>query len=124
MDLHMINNSRHCPCAQKQKRRHFHTKTTSAKLYMYIGVGPRDLYIDEAHMALDIFCFAAFFLYICINRSYMGNHPTQLIKCIICRTNIHIQYIFLISQKFINTILAIGLLPKFLKEGKSSNLKY
>ena len=33
----------------------------SAKLYIYIGVGARDLYIDEAHKALDIFRFAAFF---------------------------------------------------------------
>ena len=39
----------------------FHAKTTSAKLYIYIGVGARDLYIDEAHMALGIFRFALFF---------------------------------------------------------------
>ena len=26
-------------------------------------MGARDLYIDEVHTALDIFCFAAFFLY-------------------------------------------------------------
>ena len=41
--------------ALKQKRRHFHAKTTSAKLYIYIGVRSRDLFIDEAHMALGIF---------------------------------------------------------------------
>ena len=29
---------RHCPCAHKQKRRHFHAKTTRANLYMYLGV--------------------------------------------------------------------------------------
>ena len=29
--------------------------------YIYIGVGARDLYIDKAHTALDIFHFAAFF---------------------------------------------------------------
>ena len=52
---------RHCPSAHKQKRRHFHAKTTSAKLYIYIVVGARDLHIDEAHMALDIFRFAVFF---------------------------------------------------------------
>ena len=46
---------RHCPCANKQKRRHFHAKTTSAKLYIHIGVGSRDLFIDEAHKALGIF---------------------------------------------------------------------
>merc|ERR1719312_206220 len=46
---------RHCPCANKQKRGHFHAKTTSAKLYIYIGVGSRDLIIDEAHTALGIF---------------------------------------------------------------------
>ena len=28
---------------------------TSAKLYIYIGVGSRDLFIDEAHTALGIF---------------------------------------------------------------------
>ena len=38
-------------------------KTTSANLYIYNGVGARDLYIDEAHTALDIFRFAAFFFY-------------------------------------------------------------
>ena len=42
-------------CAHKQKRRHFHAKTTSAKLYIYIGVGSRNLFIDEAHTALGIF---------------------------------------------------------------------
>ena len=52
---------RHCPCAHKQKRRHFHTKTTSSKLYIHIGVGATDLHIDKAHTALDIFHFAAFF---------------------------------------------------------------
>ena len=56
--------------AHKQKRRHFHAKTTSAKLYYYIGVRSRDLFIDEAHTVLDIFpacClvrFAAFLLFI------------------------------------------------------------
>ena len=45
----------------KQKRRQFHAKTTSAKLYIYVGVGATNLYIDKAHTALDIFCFAAFF---------------------------------------------------------------
>ena len=47
-------------CAQTEKTT-FHAKTTNAKLYIYIGVGVRDLYIDEAHMALDIFRFAVFF---------------------------------------------------------------
>ena len=35
--------------------------TTSAKLYIIIGVGARDLCIDEAHTVLDIFRFAVFF---------------------------------------------------------------
>ena len=35
--------------------RHFHAKTTSAKLHIYIGVGSRDLIIDKAHTALGIF---------------------------------------------------------------------
>ena len=51
---------RHCTCAHKQKRRHFHAKTTSAKLYICNGEGARDLYIDETHTALDIFRFAVF----------------------------------------------------------------
>ena len=50
-----------CSCTHKHKIRRFHTKTSSAKLYIYIGVGARGLYIDEAHMALDIFRFAVFF---------------------------------------------------------------
>ena len=33
---------------------------TGAKLYIYNGVGAKDLYIDEAHMALDIFRFVIF----------------------------------------------------------------
>ena len=45
----------HSQCTYKQKRRHFHAKTTCAKLYIYIGSGPRDLFIDEAHTALGIF---------------------------------------------------------------------
>ena len=40
----------------------FSCKDSSAKLYIYIGRGVRDLYIDEAHMALDIFRFAVFFI--------------------------------------------------------------
>ena len=51
----------HFPCAHKLKRRHFHAKTTRAKLYIYDGVGLRDLFIDEAHMALDTFRFVVFF---------------------------------------------------------------
>ena len=63
MELHLINIIYvACSCANKQKKRHFHAKATSAKLYIYNGVVARDLYIDEAHMALDIFRFAAFFL--------------------------------------------------------------
>ena len=59
------------PMREQTERRHFHAKTTCAKLYIYIGVGSRDLFIDEAHMALGIFLvffpaccrlrFAAFF---------------------------------------------------------------
>ena len=45
---------RHCPCVNKQKRQHFYAKMTSAKLYIYIGVGSRDLFIDETHTALGI----------------------------------------------------------------------
>ena len=52
---HDIYNIRRCPCANKQKRQHFHAKTTSAKLYSYIGVGSRDLFSDKAHTALGMF---------------------------------------------------------------------
>ena len=44
-------------------------KTTSTKLYIYNGVGARDLYIDEAHTALDIFRFAAFFFTLYNNKT-------------------------------------------------------
>ena len=42
---------------------HSHANTSSAKLYIYIGVRAKDMYIDEAHTALDIFYFAAFLSY-------------------------------------------------------------
>ena len=63
MELHIVNiiYATLLMCAQT-KRQHFHTKTTSAKLYIYNGVAARDLYIDEAHTALDIFRFAVFFV--------------------------------------------------------------
>ena len=48
----------------KQKRQHFHAKTTSEKLYISIGVGSRDLCMDEAHTVLDIFRFAVFFSWV------------------------------------------------------------
>ena len=38
-------------------------KMTSGKLYIYIGVGARDLNIDKTHMALDIFRFVVFFIW-------------------------------------------------------------
>ena len=44
---------RHCPCTDVQQRQHFYTKTTSVKIYI--------LYIDEAHMALDIVRLAVYF---------------------------------------------------------------
>ena len=34
---------------------------TMANLYIYIGVGARDLSIDELHRVLDIFRFVVFF---------------------------------------------------------------
>ena len=53
-----------------QKRQHFHTKTTSAKLYIHIGVEARDLYIDEAHTALNIF-FLGHPLYVKLRTSHL-----------------------------------------------------
>ena len=44
-------------------------KTTRAKLYIYIGVEETDLYIDEAHMALDILRFAVFLAVMSSSRS-------------------------------------------------------
>ena len=47
-------------CAQTEKTI-FSCKDNYAKLYIYMGVGARDLYIDEAYTVLDIFRFAEFF---------------------------------------------------------------
>ena len=50
------------PMKAKTEKTTFLCKDEQYKaLYIHIGVGARDLYIDEAHRALDIFCFAAFF---------------------------------------------------------------
>ena len=51
-------------CAQTEKTI-FSCKDDYAKLNIYMGVGARDLYIDEAHTALDIFRFAVFFIIKC-----------------------------------------------------------
>ena len=61
MELHMVNMIYAALLMRVQTE-----KTTSAKLYIYNEVGTRDLYIDKAHMARDIFRFAAF----CINFGY------------------------------------------------------
>ena len=78
--------------AHKQKRRHFHAKTTSAKLYIYIRVRSRDLFIDEAHTALGIFpvffpcmlpsplCGIFEWLY-CIFSDVNGDHKLEVIAC-------------------------------------------
>ena len=62
MELHMIDMIYGAlpMCAQTEKTM-FSCKDDYAKLYIYIGVGARDLYIDEAHTVLDIFHFAVFF---------------------------------------------------------------
>ena len=39
---------------KQTERQHFHAETTSAKLYIYIGVRSRDLFIDKAHTALGM----------------------------------------------------------------------
>ena len=54
---------------------------TSAKLYIYFGVGAKDLYIDGAHMALDIVRFAVFFLY------ELNKNPVLLVKLNRCLPN-------------------------------------
>ena len=64
-------------------------KTTSAKLYIYIGVGSRDLFIDEAHTALGIpqyffpacclLRFAAFFKY-CVESGANPMHTHVVVK--------------------------------------------
>ena len=53
-------------CTHKE-RQHFHAQTTSLKIYMYMGVEKGDLYIDEAHTAMDIFHFVVFFKARCSN---------------------------------------------------------
>ena len=73
MELHMIYIIYAALSMREQtEKRHFHAKTTSAKLYIYIGVGSRDLYIDEAHTALDIFRFVIFFFM----TSHSDSHST------------------------------------------------
>ena len=72
-------------------RRHFHAKTTSAKLYKYIGVGERDLYIDETHTALNIFRFAVFFFRLSLSPSFTGQHSS------------HVFFNNLLTQKFWET---------------------
>ena len=46
-------------CVQTEKTT-FSCKDDSAKLYIFIGVGAMDLYIEEAHRVLDIFRFLRF----------------------------------------------------------------
>ena len=72
---------RQCPCAHKQKRRHFHAKTARANLYVYIWLGARDLYIDRAHTALDIFRFIFFFLlFLSLDKKILTPTHSCLIK--------------------------------------------
>ena len=56
MEFNMINltNAALHISAQTEKTT-FHAKTTSAKLYIYIGEGSRDLFIDKAHTELGTF---------------------------------------------------------------------
>ena len=60
MEFHIMNIIYVALPMRAQTEKHFHAKNTCAKLYIYIGVGARDLYIDETHTALDIFRFAVF----------------------------------------------------------------
>ena len=75
MELHMVNiiYAGLLIPAQTEKMT-FHAKTTSAKLYLYNGLGARDLYIDEAHTALDIFRFAAF---LCHDQTWARSHTNS-----------------------------------------------
>ena len=77
---------------------------TSAKFYIYIGVGSRDLFIDEAHTALGIFpeffpacCllrFAAFFLYkLRVDGVGIGPFPRFGTFCLYCYPNC-LYYVF------------------------------
>ena len=51
MELHIINMIYVAlPIRKQTEKLTFFAKTTSAKLYIYIGVGSRDLFIDEAHI--------------------------------------------------------------------------
>ena len=49
------------PMHAQTEKTTFSYKDGNVKLYIYIGVWARDLYIDEAHTALDILRFAVFF---------------------------------------------------------------
>ena len=57
---------------------HFHAKTTSAKHYIYMGVGARDLYIP--HIALDILRFAVLFLMNACLKEFYNTFPAALIS--------------------------------------------
>ena len=48
------------PDLKMKKRQQYHAKTISAKCYIYMGVEARELYLDEAHRALDTFQFLYF----------------------------------------------------------------
>ena len=57
MELHMINLIYGALPMHAQTE-----KTTFSCKDDYIGVGAKDMYIEEAHMALDIFRFAVFLI--------------------------------------------------------------
>ena len=62
MEFHMLNIT--CMALHMRvqtEKTTFSCKDDQGKFYMYIGVGSRDLFIDKAHMALDIFRFAVVF---------------------------------------------------------------
>ena len=61
MELHTINTIYVALPMCTNRKNDIFMQRRLTKLYIYIGVGVRDLYIDEAHMALDIFRFAVFF---------------------------------------------------------------
>ena len=74
----------HGPCAHTQKRLHYYANATRAKLYIYIGIGARDLYIDQAQ-ALDIFRFAVSFVTSMISGNHLEMYQFSLKICVLSK---------------------------------------
>ena len=83
---------------------------TTAKPYIYNGVGARDLYIDEAHTALDIFRFAAFFFF---NSNHAYNLSKSSVEGVVVVGGVARYFIFFLWTK-----------PKYYFSAKAQAIQY